>query len=488
METTLKRLALSFLFILVAVPSFGAVRLYTQTSQPATCNTGDLWVDTNGTSGERFYTCESANTWALHVGYGTTSNPSFNSIHASGGNLAAANKQVTKAWQTGLSYTANVTSVIHGGKHWIAKTTHTADGTTEPGVGANHADAWTEVVGSGSMTWPASDGAYYGAKDGAWTSLASVYQPLDSDLTTFAGLTCTENQIPKKNSSNVWVCGSDIEGAGGGISHATSDGNYYASRNGAWASLTGLYQAADSDLTTWAGITPGTGVGTFLGTPSGTNLASALTSALPTSKGGTGLTSLGTGVATALGFAPDTTGGFMTKAAYDAAPTLAEGTGIDLTLGGGTLTVSVTANTYQAYDADWTGITTAGAAIASAADYAAMRGLLDLEAGTDFNAYDADIASLAGLISGTVTVNPGEVASGACSSAIDGSTATGMTTSKKLMWNFQGDVSSTTGYNPSGNLGYLLVYPATDHVYTKFCNKSGSAITPGSITITWWAF
>jgi hypothetical protein len=81
------------------------------------------------------------------LGLGTSDNPSFNSVHASGGNLAAANKQVTKSWQTGLPYTADVTSVIHGGKHWIAKTTHTAGSTTEPGVGASYTDAWTEVTG-----------------------------------------------------------------------------------------------------------------------------------------------------------------------------------------------------------------------------------------------------------------------------------------------------------------------------------------------------
>ena len=38
-----------------------------------------------------------------------------------------------------------------------------------------------------------------------------------------------------------------------------------------------LYQAASVTLTTWAGITPGTGVGTFLATPSSANLAAALT-------------------------------------------------------------------------------------------------------------------------------------------------------------------------------------------------------------------
>lgn len=36
-------------------------------------------------------------------------------------------------------------------------------------------------------------------------------------------------------------------------------------------------QPLDSDLTTWAGITPATGIGTFLATPSSANLATALT-------------------------------------------------------------------------------------------------------------------------------------------------------------------------------------------------------------------
>lgn len=53
--------------------------------------------------------------------------------------------------------------------------------------------------------------------------------------------------------------------------------------------------------TTFGTITPAAGIATFLATPSGANLATALTTALPATKGGTGLTSLGTGVATALG-------------------------------------------------------------------------------------------------------------------------------------------------------------------------------------------
>lgn len=104
------------------------------------------------------YFSEIGKVTAADLGLGTSDNPSFNSVHASGGNLAAANKQVTKAWQTGLSYTAGVTSVIHGGQHYIAKTTHEAGSTTEPGVGANWSTAWAPT--GGSLAW--TDGkAYY---------------------------------------------------------------------------------------------------------------------------------------------------------------------------------------------------------------------------------------------------------------------------------------------------------------------------------------
>jgi hypothetical protein len=35
------------------------------TTLPATCNTGDLYMDTDATTGQRFYLCQSANTWAI---------------------------------------------------------------------------------------------------------------------------------------------------------------------------------------------------------------------------------------------------------------------------------------------------------------------------------------------------------------------------------------------------------------------------------------
>jgi hypothetical protein len=59
-------------------------------------------------------------------------------------------------------------------------------------------------------------------------------------------------------------------------------------------------QAADADLTTWAGITPGSNVGTFLATPSSANLAAAVTD-----ETGTGVLVLATGATKHINATPD---------------------------------------------------------------------------------------------------------------------------------------------------------------------------------------
>lgn len=110
-------------------------------------------------------------------------------------------------------------------------------------------------------------------------------------------------------------------------------------------------QAYDADLTTWAGITPAAGVGAFLATPSSANLRSAITDetgsgslvfatsptlvtpALGTPSSGTltsctglpistGVSGLGTGVATALAIAPNAAGGFSTLRKYSGSASL----------------------------------------------------------------------------------------------------------------------------------------------------------------------
>lgn len=58
----------------------------------------------------------------------------------------------------------------------------------------------------------------------------------------------------------------------GGFSNAAAGTDYLAP-----AAIGVTVQAYDADLTTWAGVTPASGVGTFLATPSSANLKSAIT-------------------------------------------------------------------------------------------------------------------------------------------------------------------------------------------------------------------
>jgi hypothetical protein len=90
-------------------------------------------------------------------------------------------------------------------------------------------------------------------------------------------------------------------------------------------------QAFDTDLTTWAGITPGTGVGTFLATPSSANLRSALTD-----ENGTGV-ALFNGATT-----PDFTTGFTIGTAAGSGK-IAQGDGTKFAASAATWPTNVTA-------------------------------------------------------------------------------------------------------------------------------------------------
>ena len=126
------------------------------------------------------------------------------------------------------------------------------------------------------------------------------------------------------------------------------------------------------------GITSlGSGVATFLGTPSGANLAAALTTALPDTKGGTGLTALGTGVATFLG---TPSGANLASALTTALPDTKGGTGLTA-LGTGVATFLGTPS---------------GANLASALTTA----LPDSKGGTGLTALGTGVATFLGTPSG----------------------------------------------------------------------------------------
>ena len=269
----MKKIFLIIVSTLFFAPSAFAGKGYTADVQPATCVDGDFWIDTNGATGERFYVCEEGS-WVKSVGYGTSANPSFNSIHASGGNLAAANAQVTKKWITGLSYTANVTSVIYGGKHYICTSTHTADSTTEPGVGASWATVWSEVTGGGVSAWSdiqdlLTPGGTYVKADGT-TGDPTGTLPTGTEGQTIqygsGGTPAAVDLAPLAFTDNVSRNTTTGVVSVPVTATATSGSSVPFTSGGAYTALGGK-QDADADLTTAAGAT-GAGNSKYFGTNS----------------------------------------------------------------------------------------------------------------------------------------------------------------------------------------------------------------------------
>jgi hypothetical protein len=244
------------------------------------------------------------------LGLGTGDSPSFASINVASGNLMATNNQVTKAWQSGLSYTADVTSVIHGGQHYIATSTHIAAAVTEPGVGANWATVWkidatdisgkqdtlqsginiktinnNSLLGPGNIIIEGGSGIEYtlpiaeaevlgGVKIGQGLTIASDGTLSADDQTadlgeTYQAILVSGSTLKTINNESLLGSGNiNITTGSGGISHATSNAEYYASMNGAWASLTGIFQPYDSNLPAWPSAVTSTEVSYLAGVTS----------------------------------------------------------------------------------------------------------------------------------------------------------------------------------------------------------------------------
>lgn len=89
------------------------------------------------------------------------------------------------------------------------------------------------------------------------------------------------------------------------------------------------------------------------------------------------------------------------------------------------------------------------------------------------------------IASGTATLGTAAIASAAKASTVT-VTATGVASTDALIWGFNSDPSSTTGYTPStGGMLTIIAYPSSGNVNFIVCNNTAASITPGAITLNW---
>ena len=488
----------------------------------------DYWVLLDTSTSSRYSKVATSGIRAA-IGLAATDNPTFNSINITGSNIASANKQVTKAWTTGIGYTTNVTSVIHGGKHYICTSTHTAGSTTEPGVGASWATVWT--VGTlGSATIYTQDTEPAGGVDGdIW---------VDTNGTTGQRLYTYED--------TAWVVQA---GGGGGYTNLTSfiaqtpwrlfysntdgdvvelgfgaDGEYLKSNGAAlapsWATPSGAAHDAvtlgtDADVLLGLStqqLTLDSQTANYIfaapngsaGDPTFRAIVAADIPALNQNTTGTagGLSgapniTVGTISAGATGFSVDADGditakSYLTSAADGARKSeLPNNTTVSPT-GGGVEEIYNEAGAIKAVEND--------------TEYDIM---LSRDIGSAIQAYDADLTTWAGVTPGTgvaamLATAPGAeggptttieygtsalgtsaISSGACASVVT-TAATNVATTDVINWGFNGDPTGVTGYAASANgMLTIIAYPSSGNVNFKVCNNTAASVTPGAITLNW---
>jgi hypothetical protein len=214
-----------------------AVILPSSTVLPPVCTQGQIYMDTDATSGQRLYACESSNTWVLQGGTGggasgpptaadlaTVITPGLDACIVPTVAGAALQMPLDKnclkslAWLwTGLhtfdlGYTdvKRVTAPANPASGYLRFYADSADGMLK----------CKDATGAACLATGTGGGAAWGSITGTLSSQTDLNtalngkQPLNANLTTFGGLTCTSGQIAKITGS-AWTCGTDATGAGG---------------------------------------------------------------------------------------------------------------------------------------------------------------------------------------------------------------------------------------------------------------------------------
>lgn len=197
-----------------------AFRVPNSVTTPATCTVGDVYFDTDATSGKRIYGCESTNTWVSQSGTAGATN--FNDIGAPTGNGSIALAGYTSTFTSTLdSAGASVMTISDTDTSLAASTSlmtlkfadvasanglfitaiDTSTGTprTVMTVGAS-GKITTGVTGTGSIDLGSTGVRFTDDADGAWT-MKSISAGSQEDLTI--NLDDTSNTVVLSSSTGV---------------------------------------------------------------------------------------------------------------------------------------------------------------------------------------------------------------------------------------------------------------------------------------------
>ena len=90
------------------------------------------------------------------------------------------------------------------------------------------------------------------------------------------------------------------------------------------------------------------------------------------------------------------------------------------------------------------------------------------------------------IAKGTAALGTSAISSGACATVVT-ATATNTVTTDVVGWGFNGDPTSTLGYQPATTgMLTIIAYPTSGNVNFKVCNNTSASITPGAITLNWY--
>jgi hypothetical protein len=177
------------------------------TSLPGTCTVGQIYMDTDATSGQRIYACQSTNTWALQGDGG-----------AGGGYATIKDESTARPQQTTVAFLGAGVSCVDG--------TGQTECTIAGGGSANSFETMDAPAGTDPVADGASDTLAITAGTGVTITGTAASDTLDfsldSTLSDISDGTVAENLV---NTANPWAVNEGGTGAGTFTSNAVLLGN-----------------------------------------------------------------------------------------------------------------------------------------------------------------------------------------------------------------------------------------------------------------------